>query len=204
MNKRCVYQLPPEAPRLLPVPDWQELTPINLRHTLEFQVSLIVGDRLQLQEAAIRYFRTIQTWFPVVSETRYNAQLASLRVKMDAAPADFSLLTLCMALVCKEPTARGIPVSARSQYTSLKGFVTHLEAMGANSLEIIQSRVLLTIFEIGHAIYPSAYISAAANIRAAISLGIGSLREDPHTVLGDLENATEAQKVWCAILIIDR
>lgn len=186
------------------MPDWQELTPINLRHTLEFQVSLIVGDRLQLQEAAIRYFRTIQTWFPVVSETRYNAQLASLRVKMDAAPADFSLLTLCMALVCKEPTARGIPVSARSQYTSLKGFVTHLEAMGANSLEIIQSRVLLTIFEIGHAIYPSAYISAAANIRAAISLGIGSLREDPHTVLGDLENATEAQKVWCAILIIDR
>lgn len=204
LNKHCLYQLPPEAPRLLPVTDWTELTPVNLRHTLEVQVSSIVGDGLQLQEAAALYFRTVHTWFPIISETRYNAQLASMRVKMDAAPADFSLLTLCMALVCKEPTAGEIPVPARLLYTSMRGFVTLLETMGINSLEILQSRILLTIFEIGHAMYPSAYISAAANIRAAVSLGIGSLCEGLHTVFHDPQKAREAQKCWCAILIIDR
>lgn len=76
--------------------------------------------------------------------------------------------------------------------------------MGTKSLETLQSRILLTIFEIGHAFYPSSYISAAANIRAAVSLGIGPLWEDSHTVYHDPQKAQEAQNAWYAILIMDR
>lgn len=105
LNKRCVYGAPAAAPRLLPVPDWSELTPINLCHTLENQVSSIIGDGLRLEEATALYFRTVHSWLPILSEARYKAQLASERVKIGATPADFSLLTLCMSLVCKEPVA---------------------------------------------------------------------------------------------------
>ncbi|KAJ5755167.1 hypothetical protein N7533_004710 [Penicillium manginii] len=199
LNKRCAYQLPTEAPRLLPVPDWGDLNPINLNYTLELQVFSIVGDGLQLREAASLYFRTVHTWFPVVSEERYYAQLASVRVKTDPTPSDFSLLTLCMALVCKEPIAGDVPGSARSLYVSIKSFVSILEAMGTNSLKIVQSRILLTIFEIGHAINPSAYISAAANVRAAMSLGLDSFTKDVGS-----QKYEEAQNVWRAVMIVDR
>ncbi|CAI7628915.1 unnamed protein product [Penicillium pancosmium] len=204
MSRRCLYGAPAAAPRLLPVPDWSELTPINLRHTLESQVSSIIGDGLRLQEAAALYFRTVHSWLPILSEARYNARLASVRVKIGATPANFNLLTLCMSLVCEEPVAADINESTRSLYASLKGFVTLFETMGTNSLETLQSRILLTMFEIGHAFYPSSYISAATNIRAAFSLGISPLCEDSLTVYRDPQKAQEARNSWYAILIMDR
>ncbi|KAJ9488006.1 hypothetical protein VN97_g5301 [Penicillium thymicola] len=202
LNVHCGYVLPAEAPRLLPVPDWADLTPSNLRHTLEAQVSLIVGDGLQLQAAAALYFRTVHTWFPIVSETCYNIQLSSARVQMATSPSDLSLLTLCMALVCKEPMEGELPLSTRSMYASLKAFVALLEAMGTNSLEILQGRLLLTIFEIGHAMYPAAYMSTAANVHTAISLGINAPCEDLR--IRDRQKAEEAQQTWRGITITDR
>lgn len=61
LNKPCNYLLPAEAPRLLPVPDWADLTPPNLCHTLEAQVLSIVGDGRRQQAAAALYFRTVHT-----------------------------------------------------------------------------------------------------------------------------------------------
>lgn len=204
MNKPCDYLLPAEAPRLLSLPDWADLTPSNLRHTLEAQVSLIVGDGLQLQAAAASYFRTIHTWFPIMSETCYNIRLSNVRVQMATAPSDLSILTLCMALVCKEPVGEELPLSTRSMYASLKSFVALLEAMGTNSLEMLQGRLLLTIFEIGHAMYPAAYVSTAANVRTAISLGINAPCDDPRKVFWDPQKAEEAQQIWRGIAITDR
>lgn len=204
LNKPCDYILPAQAPRLLPVLDWADLTPSNLRHTLDAQVSLIVGDGLQLQAAAAFYFRTIHTWLPIVSETCYNSRLSNLRVQTATAPSDLSLLTLCMALVCKEPVGGELPLSTRSMHASLKSFVALLEAMGMNSLEMLQCRLLLTIFEIGHAMYPSAYISSAANICAAVSLGISATYEDLCKVFRDPQKAEEARQTWRGIAITDR
>ncbi|KAJ5429460.1 hypothetical protein N7491_006476 [Penicillium cf. griseofulvum] len=204
LNKHCDYLLPAEAPRLLPVPDWAELTPSNLRHTLEAQVSSIVGDGPQLQTAAAVYFRTVHTWFPIISETCYNTRLSKVRVQTASAPSDLSLLTLCIALVCKEPVKGGLPLSTRSMYASFKSYIALLEAMGTNSLEILQSRLLLTVFEIGHAMYPSAYISTAANIRAAVSLGINATCEDLSKVFQDPQRVEEAHQTWRGIVITDR
>ncbi|OQD61406.1 hypothetical protein PENPOL_c017G06052 [Penicillium polonicum] len=204
LNKHCDYVLPSEVPRLLPVPDWAELTPSNLRHTLEAQVSLIVGDGLQLQAAVALYFRTVHTWFPIVSETCYNIRLSSVRVQTATSPSDLNLLTLCMALVCKEPVEGELPLPTRSLYASLKSFVALLEAMGTNSLEMLQGRLLLAIFEIGHAMYPAAYISTAVNVRAAISLGINAPCEDLRKIFRDRQKAKEAQQTWRGITITDR
>lgn len=202
LNKHCDYLLPAEVPRLLPVPDWADLTPSNVCHTLEVQVSSIVGDRLQVQAAAAFYFRTIHTWFPIISEPSYNIRLSNTYVQAASAPSDLSLLTLCIALVCKGPIGGELPLSTRSIYTSLKSFVALLEAMGTNSLEMLQSRLLLTVFEIGHAIYPSAYISTAANMRAAVSLGINATCKNLR--FRDPRKVEEARQTWRGIVITDR
>ncbi|KAJ5049383.1 hypothetical protein NUH16_007901 [Penicillium rubens] len=89
-------------------------------------------------------------------------------------------------------------------YASLKSFVALLEAMGTNSLEMLQSRLLLTVFEIGHAMYPSAYISAAANMRAAVSLGINATSEDLTKAFQDSRKAEEARQTWRGITITNR
>ncbi|KAJ5923073.1 hypothetical protein N7516_010776 [Penicillium verrucosum] len=74
--------------------------------------------------------------------------------------------------------------------------------MGTNSLEMLQSRLLLTVFEIGHAIYPSAYISTAANMRAAASLGINATCKNLR--FRDPWKVEEARQTWRGIVITDR
>lgn len=163
-----------------------------------------MGDHIQLQDAAALYFRTVHTWFPIVSEAAYRTRLSSLRVKIATAPSEFSLLVLCVALSCKGPINGELPPSSLSLYTSLKSIVALLEAMGVNTLETVQSRALLTIFEIGHAIHPAACISAAANACAAAALGIDTTNEKLHELLQDPQRAEEARQTWRGVMIIKR
>lgn len=96
-------------------------------------------------------------------------------------------------------------MQTRSLYTQVKSIVAMLEAMGTNSLEMLQCRLLLTVFEVGHAMYPAAYISAGANIRAAVALGANaSSSEQLLKVFGDQGQAEEARRTWRGIVITDR
>lgn len=185
------------------MPDLLDLTPSNIRYTLESQVFSIVGDGLQLREAAATYFRTVHTWLPVVSEKAYYAQLSRFRV--EAAPSDFSILTLCIFLVCAMPVDGEMSLQTQRLYILIKGLVAMLEAMGINSLAMIQGRLLLTTFEIGHAIYPSAYISAGANIQAAVALGASTASSaNLSKAFPDPQIADEARQTWHGIVITNR
>ena len=185
------------------MPDLLDLTPSNIRYTLEAQVFSVVGDGLQLRKAAATYFRTVHTWLPVVSETAYYAQLSRFRV--EAAPSDFSVLTLCISLVCAIPVDGEISLQTRRLYILIKSLVAMLEAMGMNSLAMLQGRLLLTTFEIGHAIYPSAYISAGANIQAAVALGASATSfADLSKAFPDPQLAEEARQTWRGIVITNR
>lgn len=159
---------------------------------------------MQLQNAAALYFRTVHTWFPIVSEASYRARLSSLRVQIATAPSEFSLLILCVALLCREPIDGELPPSTLSLYASLKSFVALLEAMGVNTFEIVQSRALLTIFEIGHALFPAACISAAANTCAAAMLGITATDEKLYRLFQDPQRVEEARQTWRGVVITER
>ncbi|KFY98270.1 hypothetical protein V498_01535 [Pseudogymnoascus sp. VKM F-4517 (FW-2822)] len=203
LNKSCSHPDHPETPRLLPVPDLLDLTPSNIRYTLEAQVSSVIGDGLQLREAAATYFRTVHTWLPAISETAYYAKLSRFRV--EAAPSDFSVLTLCIFLVCAMPVNSDISLETRRLYILIKSFIAMLEAVGMNSLAMLQGRLLLTTFEIGHAMYPSAYISAGANIQAAVRLGASAVTSrDLFKAFPDARLAAEARQTWHGIVITNR
>lgn len=204
LNKPCSYPvIDAESPRLVPVPELGDLTPPNIRRTLEEQVSSIVGDGRRLQEVVDTYFRTVHVWLPVVYDTAYYARLSKFRTQ--PASSGFSVLTLCMFLVCAMPVDGELSAETRSLYILVKSFVATLEAMDTNSLEVLQARLLLTVFEIGHAIYPAAYISAGANLRAAIALGASAASsKDLCKVFPNLQQAEEARRTWRGIVIVDR
>lgn len=54
-------------------------------------------------------------------------------MQMATASSDFSLLILCIALLCKEPVDGQLLPLTFSLYASLKSFVALLEAMGINT-----------------------------------------------------------------------
>ena len=208
LNRTCSYPAQNGSPgenqsRPFYVPDLLDLTPSNVSLTLEGQVSSVVGDGLQLEAMAATYFRTIHTWLPVISEDSYYNQISQARVQL--APSDLSLLTLCMFLVCTIPVDGDIPVQTRALHTQVKSFTAMLEALGTNSLRMLQCRLLLTVFEVGHAMYPAAYISTGASVRAAVALGANeSSSEQLVQVFGDQWRAEEARRTWQGITITDR
>ncbi|KAJ6160514.1 hypothetical protein N7470_003910 [Penicillium chermesinum] len=109
-----------------------------------------------------------------------------------------------MALVTSEPMNGSIISSANSLYFSLKAFIGLLEGLGENSLHLIQARLLLTIFEIGHGIYPAAYISSAATVHAAAALGISEVKDGHPKRFGGPQSAEEAWSTWRGVIIANR
>ena len=192
----------PQA-RPLPMLALQELSCPNIRDTLYKHVSAVVGDGHQVQAWATVYFRTIHPWLPVISNTCYFDRLQPAKIASE--PADFCLLNLTMYLVCTKPVNGELSPKAQSLYLLVKSLVGTLEAVGITSIEMLQSRLLITIFEVGNSLYSAAYISSGANIRAAIELGINAASsEQLQTLLGSPTQIEEAQRTWRAIVVIDR
>ncbi|KAF7587215.1 hypothetical protein BBP40_007552 [Aspergillus hancockii] len=213
LNRVCRYTEPcgivrPEDPSeeilsiSLPVPDLMQLTPSNLSHTIRTQVFIVIGDDRRIHEAATAYFRTIHSWFPIVAERSFLERLPNIR---SIVGPGFSLLVLCIFLLGAIPVDGKIPARMRSLYTLVKGFVASLDAVGINSLDLLQCRLLLTIFEVGHGLYPAAYISMGANVRAAVALGINvTSTSQLQGYFKSPERAEEARYTWYGIVITDR
>jgi hypothetical protein len=78
---------------------------------------------------------------------------------------------------------------------------------GAMSCRLLQAQILLVLFEIGHAIYPAAYLSIGACARYGTALGVdASLRPDFQLQNSSIErlNIEERKRAWWMVLILDR
>jgi hypothetical protein len=96
-------------------------------------------------------------------------------------------------------------VQSSSTYTTIKSHISLLEATGFLSLEFIQARILVTVFEMGHGLYPAASISISACARTARALGLNKKRF-MDTVSDDFsrQRAEEVKRVWWEIVNLDR
>jgi len=88
-------------------------------------------------------------------------------------------------------------------YIKSKRWTVLLEAAGSNSLDLIRSRLVLTLFEVGHGLYPAACISFGAVIGAAEALNGHSDHNSLMTRPSD-EEIAEACVVTSVLVIIDR
>lgn len=67
----------------------------------------------------------------------------------------------------------------------------------------MQSRLLVTLFEVAHGLYPAAYISIGATVRAADALIV--LGEDLRWTASASEHHTEERVMaWTGMVILDR
>ena len=102
-----------------------------------------------------------------MSKVRLRQHLASTPEEPEA---DWSLLFLAMKLISGfEP---GESPSDRDLYKITKSFFIFLESRNALSLRLIQSAILIATYEVGHAIYPAAYLSAGHCARLCHAVGL--------------------------------
>ncbi|CAI7596436.1 unnamed protein product [Penicillium pancosmium] len=137
---------------------------------------------------------------PFISKKRFYDQY--LKPSFQARP-DVVLLFLSLQLITTTP-----PADSKSPRTALyhtaKHFHLELEGSGLFTILILQAGVLLALYELGHGIYPAAYLTIGACARYAYALGIGAgSLMNKRRVLTRVE-IEEQRRVWWSIVILDR
>ncbi|OQE46162.1 hypothetical protein PENCOP_c001G01587 [Penicillium coprophilum] len=69
---------------------------------------------------------------------------------------------------------------------------------------VLQAGVLVALCELGHGIYPGAFLSIGTCARYAYALGINVSRTVPSRRVLTLVEVEERRRVWWAIVILDR
>ncbi|PCH06618.1 Transcription factor [Penicillium occitanis (nom. inval.)] len=159
----------------------------------------ILGSPDRVYEMSVIYFASTHYKLPVISQARFYNRLPSLFV---SGAADFAVLCLGMHLVQQTPS---LPTQSMvsSLYTTVKTSMSLLEATGYNSLDTIQCRLLVVLYEMGHGLYPAASISIGACARAARNMGLhpGSLEAAEPTSTEVIDE--ERRRTWWAVHNLD-
>ena len=160
----------------------------------------LLGDMDEIRVTASKFFEHIHLWMPFISKKRFYELY--LRPSFQSRP-DVVLLLLSLKLITTLP-----PKSPRNPrtplYCAVKHFYLEVEGSSTFSIPVLQAGVLLSLYELGHAIYPAAFLSIGACARYAHALGInGSRTLNTRRVL-TLVEVEETRRIWWAIVILDR
>ncbi|KUJ15403.1 uncharacterized protein LY89DRAFT_735517 [Mollisia scopiformis] len=145
----------------------------------------------------------IDPWFPIMSIPRLQARLPP---SWDECSLDLALLCFSINLVATTPPELpedvNDPSEFKTSYLCAKSWISLMEGFGINTLDLLLARILVTLFEVVHGIYPAAYLSIASTTRAADALALypgvdASLSEDE-------DNRQDGVSGWCGILVLDR
>lgn len=159
-----------------------------------------LGNSAELRAMIEHYFDTVHTYFPIVSKIRLYQHLSN---PLHEPGADIALLFLAMKLLANE-IAEGMPAQTQL-YQDVKSFYIYLEAQNGFSIQMIQALLLTSLYEIGHGIYPAAYLTVGNAARVGHAVGLHA-REVPQM----LQRCTtwteqeERRRVWWGVLILDR
>lgn len=157
-----------------------------------------LGTTSDVQEVVDLFFKTMHVWFPIIWRRPFSSPLTSSQFG-----ADMVLLYACMKLINKAPVLG--PPSRSTLYALAKDFSSYAESSGLLSIRLLQAVILLAVYEIGHGIYPAAYMTVGRAARLGTIMGLhkkGAQRiYDNSTSRGDNE---EERRVWYSIIILDR
>ncbi|PVH84039.1 hypothetical protein DL98DRAFT_585060 [Cadophora sp. DSE1049] len=166
------------------------------------KLALAVGDVSEVRLMATKFFNSIQLWFPVLAENRFYERLPNTFTQPCA---KYSLLSLSMALVVSIPVENVTRESFSSLYMLVKSSIAIVEAANIHSLEVVQSRLLMCLFEVGHAIEPAAFISLGTTARAGVAIGLNRKSDIAGWTGKESYPMTEVGlRVWWGIVMIDR
>lgn len=148
------------------------------------------------------YFSTIHKWLPVVSKKRLFLTLSSISAYQSASLA---LLLLCMRVITRIPPDE-VGSAQNTLYLTAKAFFTVAESSASMTAQLVQSALLLCAYEVGHGIYPAAFLSAGHCARLVYALGLHDRKGAPQMIKrpGSWAEQEELRRVWWGTLLLDR
>jgi len=155
-----------------------------------------------IQDVVDRYFTNIHTWLPIVSKKRMQLTLQNSALELSL---DLALLLIGMKLIIQAPT--GVPkVVCSPLYWLAKRYFAMVEATGLLSVQLLQAGLLISAYEIGHAIYPAAYVTTGHCARLGHALGLNDRRNAPQVLRrsGAWAEVEEMKRTWWATMLLDR
>jgi hypothetical protein len=93
-----------------------------------------------------------------------------------------------------------------AEYVAIRYAIFEAETAGILTFPLLQAKIILTVYEFAHAIYPAAYLSVGACARYGTSLGVNqTLTTPPIASSPELTLEIEEKKrTWWLILLLDR
>jgi hypothetical protein len=164
------------------------------------EVLKVLGSYDMMHEISASYFNSVYHRMPILSKIRFRERLQRLSPETGA---DFAALCLCIFLIQQSPRSQTESMQS-SLYISTKSVISMLEATSYQSLEVIQCRLLVSFYEMGHGIYPAAFVSIAACAKLARAISLN--RSATHVGQNYLEMivAEERRRTWWAVLNLER
>lgn len=163
-------------------------------------ISAALGSQADIDSIKAGYFQIIHVWLPFVSKIRVDRLT---RMPQSPLKADFALLLLCMKLVQEIPD--GQAPQSLELYRLTKELSKRLELEGLLTLNAVQAGVLLLLYELGHGIFPAAFMTISCCARQGVALGIhNKLAPQLYGKQRFWVEWEEKQRVWWAIMILDR
>jgi hypothetical protein len=152
-----------------------------------------------------RYFRCVNSWFPIVREADVHEQITLLQQMPNA---DFAILVLTIHLVShmyEDETTR-TKDGREIFYQTVKRLYSITLSSRTPSIELIQAGILVALFEHFQALHDATYQTLGTCARMGYSLGV---QESicPNAPLEDTESSSVVEKrkhVWWGIIILER
>lgn len=126
-----------------------------------------LGNSSELRQMIEQYFASVHTYFPIISKIRLYQHLSN---PMHEPGSDIALLFLAMKLAGGE-LLEGMPPQTQL-YQDVKSFYNYVEAQNGFSIQMMQAILLISLYEIGHSIYPAAYLSIGHAARLGHAMGL--------------------------------
>lgn len=163
----------------------------------------IVSGPSSLMDDASVFYDTVHAWMPVISKAKFISDLSALTTQPRA---DTALLALCVSLIIQSPDSCNSENMRTSLYANAKTLVAFVESAGISSVRIVQSLLLISLYELGHGFANFAYSSICHTAAAAQNLGLHRLCSDKQASVENraVTDVDEARRVWWGIVILDR
>ncbi|KAH6900634.1 hypothetical protein B0T10DRAFT_600897 [Thelonectria olida] len=171
---------------------------LSSAHSVPPHISQLLGP--DIDAICDLYFNSIDTWFPFISKKRLHQ---SIQANLPTETASLALLLLCTKLVSETPQ---LSATDSKLYKAVKAYVVTVEELSPSSLHLFQSLVLVALYELGHGIFPAAYLTVGRAARLGILRGVHD-RKNVTQLFKTPPSWTyweEERRTWWAASILER
>lgn len=172
---------------------------LNSAYPIPQHVSHLLG--LDVNAICELYFDSVDTWFPFISKKGLNLSIQS---NLPTETPGLALLLICMKLICTPPQL-DTSASESVLYKTAKSFLNNIEEVSPVALHVFQSLVLIALYEVGHGIFPAAYLTVGRAVRLGILRGVHDRKNSTQLFVGPptWTYVEEERRTWWATSILE-